>query len=263
MRVQPHDVECEPRPHEIALQLMQSLHHAVIDELRAFEIDDDAVLLIESELAELPSKGNPVRKHGRTQGVDLHRAFIKHGHLEKRLEHRLDRQPIQQVNEELDDDADQHTDQQVGCQHAHERGRKDDQLLAADLVDTDEFARRRESTARIDEHRCQRCQRDRANQSWREGDEGEQQQSVPEISESRAGTIVDVGLAPHDLRDHRQASNRRRCHVGDTHGDQILVELCLSSPGIDHVNRLGAEQRLEAPDQRKHHYPQHAGAAGR
>ena len=141
MRVQPHDVECEPRPHEIALQLMQSLHHAVIDELRAFEIDDDAVLLIESELAELPSKGNPVRKHGRTQGVDLHRAFIKHGHLEKRLEHRPDRQAVEKVDDKLDCDSDQHADEKICCQHAHERGRKDHQLLAADLVDADEFPR--------------------------------------------------------------------------------------------------------------------------
>ena len=207
MFAQSDDFKRKPCPLEVGPQLVQPLHHTVIHEFRAFQIHDHVVLLLESKLAELPPKGDPVRKHSGASRINLNRGVIDHLHLEKGLEHASDRQPIQKVNDQFHCDTNEHTDQEIGRQHAHERGREDGQLLTANFVDADEFIRGGEPATGVDEHRRQRRQWNRTNQSWQEGDERKQEDAVPEIGKSRMRAVVDIGLATHDLRDHRQAAN--------------------------------------------------------
>ena len=66
-----------------------------------------------------------------------------------------------------------------------------------------------------------------------------------------AGPAVDVRLAPDDLGDHRQRPDGRGQGVRQSDGEQVAIEVGLPPPRIHQLDRLGAEQRLQASDQAK------------
>ena len=78
---------------------------------------------------------------------------------------------------------------------------------------------------------------------------------MPEVGKPRPCSVVDVRLAADDLGDHREPADRRGHHVGSPYGHEVAVKGCLPLPGVDHVDRLGAEDRLEVAHESEHDEP--------
>ena len=95
--------------------------------------------------------------------------------------------------------ADEHSHQEIRRENANDCAYKNQQLLTADLVHIDEFIRRGQSAACVDQHGGQRGQRHLADQAWHKRDKCQQENAVPQIGPSRLRTVVDIGLTPDDF----------------------------------------------------------------
>ncbi len=78
---------------------------------------------------------------------------------------------------------------------------------------------------------------------------------MPKISETGAGTVVDVCLGADDLGNHRQPADQRRAEVANTDRDDVAIHVRFAFPRIEQIDRFRTEQRLQASDDEEHHGP--------
>ena len=249
MHVQAGDRQAQTFLLEVALHLVQLFHHAAIDQLGVGQVNDQVVPLRQPDVFELPLERNPVAEHGGSGRPNQIRFVTGLFDVQERLEERPDRHAVDEMHGELHRDANHNADQQVGGQHANERADKDQQLLLANMVDVQELTRVSQPEASVNEHRGQSRQRNLMNQPRHQRDKRQQKQSVPQVGEPRACSVVDVGFAADDLGDHRQAADRRRQRVRDTDRQHVPVEVGLSLPRVEQIYGFCAQQRFQAADQ--------------
>ena len=92
----------------ILFELLNELHHGVINVGRIVNIKDDVLAGI--DVCELAFKANEVRKDRRPVNLDLVSAGVRFVKLVRHLEEILQRDTPKEVNDDLDQDPNQDTD---------------------------------------------------------------------------------------------------------------------------------------------------------
>ena len=80
---------------------------------------------------------------------------------------------------------------------------------------------------------------------------------MPHVGKPGSCSVVDIGLAPHDFRNHRQSANERGGQVADANGHRIAIHVGFAFPGIEHIDGFGTQDRLQRSNHEEHHDPDH------
>ena len=185
----------------------------------------------------------PVREH---RGI-VHRehetvafAMLLH-HSREQPAHR---RTVPHVQEDLHQQSRRHADQQVRRETHRHRHDEHGEVLGTDgqvRTNSRGDARRRPTTISI--------AASAGNGMWcstpGSDERREQQKPVAGIGPGRGRAVVDVGLAPDDLRDHRQTAKRCGDDVGSAGASRSRSRLLDAAAGIDAIDGRDAEQRLD------------------
>ena len=232
------------------LQRVQIGHDSMIDELRCGHIDDDTLRIL--------ATNDPLERDPSTENCRLLDRYCRRvaTHIVDGyggFEQRAYRCAVQDMNDGFHQNADPDTDKQIGRKDTQDCRYEDDELLAAHLVHVFELLRRCQSKARKHEHRGECRERYPINEERDECYEGEQKDAVEHVCEPCTRAVINIRFASYDFGDHRETTDECGEGVADTYREEIFVEVSFAAPGIDLIDGLCAQERLETSDQRKHH----------
>jgi hypothetical protein len=144
--------------------------------------------------------------------------------------------------------ADQHADQEVRHDDRDDGDHERQELRPALPPHAHGDLGARELEARDDEHGGERGERHSIDQLGEEHDRHDEQHTVPDRRQPRAGARVDVDRAADDDRRHRQGAREAGEHVADALREQLAVRRRHALVRVELVGRLEVQQRLERGD---------------